>query len=97
MTASVSLTLLSVLAMLFRRYVLAALGFLSLGCGALALVWDGWSAKTGHHMELTALLHPVSLTQREAFLLATHGPLLAIGVALLLLVSSNRLGRAVDR
>ncbi len=83
LTASVLLTIASFGAVAFKRFALASVGFLALGSGALALVWDDWSARAGHHMELTALLHPVALSSREALLLVTHAPLLVLGIILL--------------
>lgn len=83
LTVSVALTLLSTGALLLRRYIAASIGFLSLGTGAIAIVWDGWSARAGHHMELTALLDPVALSSRDAFLLVTHLPFIVVGVLLM--------------
>lgn len=92
LTASVALTVASLAAAWLRRYTLAALGFLALGSGAIAIVWNGWSARTGYHMELLALLHPVPLSSREAFLLMTHAPLLAVGIVLLFGLSAPKSG-----
>ncbi len=87
----------SVAALMLRRYYAAAVGFLALGAGALAIVWDSWSARAGHHMELTALVEPVALSSRETFLLATHLPLLLAGLALLALRRSASAGRGRPR
>jgi hypothetical protein len=96
LTASVALTIVSLIALMLRRRLLASLGFLALGFGAAAIVWDEWSRRAGHHMELTALLHPVALSSREAFLLATHGPLFLIGVGLLLAASARTKSPELD-
>jgi hypothetical protein len=94
-TASVVLSVLAVVALASKRCLFASLGFAGLGFSALGIVWDQWSERTGHHMEIWAVLDPVPLTEREVFLLATHLPLLILGVILL----SNDTGkvRKLDR
>lgn len=89
-TVSVALTVLSAAGLAAGRYLLASLGFLALGIGATAIVWDRWTARAGHHMELTAVLHPVALSSRDWFLLVTHGPFLLLGIILLVFRATNR-------
>lgn len=60
----------------------AAVGFLSLGAGAAALVWNDWSTRAGEPLRIYAFLNPVALTEREVFLLATHAPLFILGCLL---------------
>ena len=94
-TVSVALLAATFASLWLKRPTVAAFGFLTLAIGATAIVWDHWSARTGHHMELIALTHPVALTNREVFLLLAHGPFLAVGAALLLVgTSPNRHGTA---
>jgi len=93
-TASVVVIVLSLAALSLRRLLLTAFGFLTLGIGAAAIVWDHWSARAGHHMEVTAFVHPVQLTSRDALLLATHAPFLVAGVALLVLSARANAARS---
>ncbi len=97
LTASVALTVASLAAAWLRRYTLASLGFLTLGSGAIAIVWDDWSRRTGYHMELLALLHPVALSSRETFLLITHAPLMVAGFAFLFALSSRAKEASLSR
>lgn len=95
LSVSVVLTVLSLGALVLRQYAAAAIGFLALGVGAIAIVWDGWSARTGYHMEFVALLHPVSLSSRDAFLLVTHAPFLLAGIVLIVL-NTRRSGESTS-
>lgn len=83
-TVSVAVTVFGVVALMLKRRLFASLCFLALSFGAMAIVWDDWSARTGHQRELVALVHPVALSSTDVFLLITHAPLFFIGLALLM-------------
>ncbi|KKM81486.1 hypothetical protein LCGC14_1329310 [marine sediment metagenome] len=55
----------------------------SIGVGGLALVWDKWSARAGHHMSVCAFVHPVKLNKSEIRGLCTHSGQLLVGAVLL--------------
>ena len=83
--ATLSMTFLigSSVAYLYRRHLLAALGFLAVGFGGSAVVWSRWSERAGDLNSFRAFADPTGLAFNEAFMLVTHAPFVAVGVAVL--------------
>ena len=53
------------------------------GIGGLTLVWNSWSARTGHHQSVRAFTHPMPLNKAETGGLVTHSGQLIAGAILL--------------
>ena len=53
------------------------------GIGGLTLVWNSWSARTGHHQSVRAFIHPIPLNKSETGGLVTHSGQLIAGAVLL--------------
>jgi hypothetical protein len=86
-TFSGLLTLLAMLALLAGRLTLASVLLIIDGSAGTGIFWDRWSRETGQHVEITALFSGVHPDRAEVGLLATHLPLLLIGIAMLALVN----------
>lgn len=86
-TLSGLLTLLAMLALLSRRLTLASVLLIIDGSAGTGIFWDRWSRAAGHHVELTTMFSGVRPDRADLGLLATHLPLLLIGIGILLTVS----------
>jgi hypothetical protein len=84
------LLILSTIAFIYGRYLLSSIGFLAVGFGGSAIVWNGWSDRAGHLNSFAAFSEPVSLTYNEAFLLVTHAPFMAVGLGMLALSARKK-------
>ncbi len=80
---SMALLVVSSVAYVYGRHVIAALGFLAVGFGGAAVVWSHWSERAGYHNSFEAFFHPTGLAFDDAFLLVTHVPFMLVGVAVL--------------
>ena len=79
-TVSGLLTFFGTAALLYKRFTPAALLFIIDGSAGTAIFWDRWSRETGHHVQVSALFSGVAPTAGEWALLATHLPLLVVGL-----------------
>lgn len=66
-----------------ERPIVAAALLIMAGAGGSAVAWERWSARTGEQVHLTAFFSPVAPSAAELTMLATHVPMLIIGLALL--------------
>ena len=82
-TLSMTFLLSSSAAYIYRSYLLAALGFLAVGFGGSAVVWSSWSERAGDFNSFRAFADPTGLAFNEVFMLVTHTPFVAVGVAVL--------------
>ena len=77
----------SSVAFIYKRYLLASIGFMAVGFGGAGVVWNNWSSSSGYTNSFQAFLHPVGLSYGDAFLLVTHAPFALVGIAILVLTS----------
>ncbi len=83
-TFSMTLLMVSSLAYIYRRYLVAAVGFLAVGFGGSAVAWSRWSERAGHHNSFQSFFQPTGLAFDETFMLVTHAPFIIVGLAVLL-------------
>ena len=55
----------------------------AVGVAGLALTWNQWSLRTGHHMSIRAFLHPLPPDKDDKKRLVTHSGQLVAGALLL--------------
>ena len=84
-TLSGLLVIAAALSYVLDRPLAAATLLIIAGSGGTAVAWDRWSERTGDQVHLTALLSPTEPTMGEVTTLATHFPLLVLGLLLLVL------------
>ena len=69
--------------MLNGRWTIASTLFLIAGSAGLGIFWDRWSRETGEHVQVWALFAGQAPSGEQMALLATHLPMLALGIAIL--------------
>jgi len=73
----------ALVAVMNRWLTLAGLLLTVAGAAGVGIFWERWSRLAGDNVRLAALLDPVRPTPGQLELLATHLPLLAVGVVIL--------------
>jgi hypothetical protein len=86
-TLSGLLTFFGTAALLYKRFTPAAILFVIDGSAGTGIFWDRWSRETGHHVQVSALFSGVAPRTADLELLATHLPLLVIGLVILAAVA----------
>lgn len=81
---------LATMALLYRQFTLAALMLIMDGTGGTAIFWDRWSERAGHQVHLSALTSGVPPTHSEIAMLATHLPLVAVGLIIFIAMTWQR-------
>jgi hypothetical protein len=71
------------LALCYRRFAPAAVLFIIDGAAGVGIFWDRWSREAGHHVQISTLFAGVAPGGDDLALLATHLPLLLVGLAIL--------------
>ncbi len=95
-TVSGILGFVATLMLMMGRRAAAAVLFISAGSGGIGIFWDRWSRDSGEHARLTALFSGSAPTPDQFVLLATHVPLLVVGlIALALVVRDGQGGKGV--
>lgn len=82
--------------LLLRYITLGAILYLITGSAGVGIFWDRWSERVGHQDQIFSLLQGPAPSGHEFILLASHGPLLIVGLAFLTVVMLDRHQRGVD-
>lgn len=80
------------LAIAFERPSLGAILYIIIGSAGVGIFWDRWSARTGHQDQITTIFKGELPSIEELVLLATHGPLLLLGLVILMGVIKRAVG-----
>jgi|SRR3989304_2074279 len=77
--------------------------YIIIGSAGVGIFWDRWSLRVGNQDQIGVLFSGDGPTFREIILLSTHGPLLVIGLVILVLIlapgskqSTQSLAKIVD-
>ncbi len=74
-----------------RHFFPASVLMIADGAAGMGIFWDRWSERSGHQTQVAAIISPAPLSSHDLQLLATHLPLLLLGLVILACIwQSNR-------